>query len=97
MVTPSGDRNYQMILAAKRRCFFEENKFIVPVSFLSCDLRANEASQNTASNVHLIPKKKVISYPFEVKREKSMQIFLRQIMPPSGLPNKGLRKKLYVK
>ncbi len=33
-VTPSGDRNYQLILAAHRRCFLEENKFIFQVSFL---------------------------------------------------------------
>ena len=25
-VTPSGDLNYQLILAAHRRCFLEENK-----------------------------------------------------------------------
>ena len=34
-VTPSGDRNYQMILAGGSwRCFLEENKFFFPVSFL---------------------------------------------------------------
>ena len=33
-VIPSGDRNYQLILAAHRRCFLEENKFSFPVSFL---------------------------------------------------------------
>jgi hypothetical protein len=32
--TPSGHRNFQLILAAHRRCFFEENKF----SFLLCFL-----------------------------------------------------------
>jgi hypothetical protein len=34
--------------------------------------------------------------PFEVKKI-SIQIFIRLIMPLAGLPNKGLRKKLYIK
>ena len=33
-VTPSEDRNHQLILAAHRRSFLEENKFIFVVSFL---------------------------------------------------------------
>ena len=33
-LTPSGDRNYKLIMAAHRRCFWEENKF----SCLSCFL-----------------------------------------------------------
>ena len=33
-LTPSGDRDYQLILAGQRRCFLEENKF----SFLLCFL-----------------------------------------------------------
>ena len=33
-VTLSGDRNYQLSLAAHRRCFLEENKFTFPVRFL---------------------------------------------------------------
>ena len=32
-----------------------------------------------------------------VGKQKSIQIFIELIMPPAGLPNKGLRKKLYVK
>ena len=32
-VTPSGDRNNQLILAAHRRRFLEEIKFSFPVSF----------------------------------------------------------------
>ena len=32
-----------------------------------------------------------------IRGEKSKQIFIELIMPPAGLPNKGLRKKLYVK
>ena len=30
-IPPSGDRNYQFILAAHTRCFLEENKFSFPV------------------------------------------------------------------
>ena len=33
-VTHSGDRNYQLILAAHRCCFLEEKKFSFSVSFL---------------------------------------------------------------
>ena len=33
-VTPSGDRNYQLILPAHKRWFLEENKFSFPVIFL---------------------------------------------------------------
>ena len=31
---PSGDRNYQLILAAHKRCFLEENKFCFSLCFL---------------------------------------------------------------
>jgi hypothetical protein len=34
---------------------------------------------------------KVIHFPLQVKK-KSKQIFIKLIMPPAGLPNKGLRK-----
>ena len=33
-VTPSEDINYQLILAAHRRCFLEENKFSFSLCFL---------------------------------------------------------------
>ena len=33
-VTPLGDRKYQLILAAHRRCFLEEMKLSFPVTFL---------------------------------------------------------------
>ena len=39
--------------------------------------------------------KKVITFPLGVK--KKIQICIELIMPPAGLPNKGLRKKLYLK
>jgi hypothetical protein len=39
--------------------------------------------------------KKVIPYPLVVKKVYKQVIEL--IMPPAGLPNKGLRKKLHMK
>ena len=33
-LTPSGDRNYQLLLEAHRRCFLEENKFSISFCFL---------------------------------------------------------------
>ena len=33
-LTPSGDRNYQLILASHRRCFLEENKSSFSLCFL---------------------------------------------------------------
>ena len=41
-VTPSGNRNYQLILAAHRRSFLEENKFSFPVSFLTTVILAKK-------------------------------------------------------
>ena len=35
-------------------------------------------------------------YPLEVKK-KNIQLFIKLIMPLAGLPNKGLRKELYIK
>ena len=41
-ITPSGDHNYQLILAAHRRCFLEENKFSFSLCFLLTIISAEQ-------------------------------------------------------
>ena len=40
--TPSGDRNYQLILAAHKRCLMEENLFVLSLCFFLTVISAEQ-------------------------------------------------------
>ena len=42
ILKPSGDRNYQLLLAAHRRCFLEENKLSFSLWFLLTNISAEQ-------------------------------------------------------
>ena len=61
----------------------------------SCDLRANESPHKKLHPMYIESSKKSIFTRW--RWERNLQIFIKLIMPPAGLPNRGLKKKLYAK